>query len=164
MAIVYGLRDKKKKEYFYIGCTRKSVHTRLSEHLAMIRTGYKKNRHFVNKVNKIGVSNIVADVIEVTSNGMQFEREEYWIKYFLGIGYKLVNIVHNTISPDIFAKIGNMYSFERNQSWINEWYEQYKSTGVFPLVAYDEEYSDLISAAQFELLKICDNLEQNSTF
>ena len=89
---IYGLRDKSKTDYFYIGSTKHSLEHRLSQHLAYTRLGYNKNRHFEHKLNQIGPENIVIELIETTSEEFRYEREHALIREYLDRGVKLTNI------------------------------------------------------------------------
>jgi len=99
MSVIYGLRAKDSDQYFYIGSTRHTANRRLSGHLSAIRHGTKRNRHFVNKANKVGLDNIVVDVLEETTREQQFEREKWWIQDMLAQGVNLVNRVYVDIHP-----------------------------------------------------------------
>lgn len=94
MAFVYGFRAKDSNKYFYVGSTKYSIEHRFKQHLDSIRRGRNKNRHFVNKINKVKPENIVIDVIEECTTSVRFEREYAHIQHLLTDGHPLTNIVY----------------------------------------------------------------------
>lgn len=92
MAYVYGLRAKDSAEYFYIGSTKHSLEHRFKQHLDMIRLGRNNNRHLVNKVNKIGVGNIIIEPIHTCGEVERFDVEYQTIHEYLANGAKLTNV------------------------------------------------------------------------
>ena len=94
-AIVYGLRESKSKFYFYVGSTKKNKAHRLQAHLQDSINRRHPNRHLQNKINKVGVKNVVIDVLVTCDEISRWEIESRWIKYFNSLGHPLVNIMHN---------------------------------------------------------------------
>ena len=94
-AAVYGLREKGQNKYFYVGCTVHNPQSRLRRHIEEAIGDYHSNKHFANKVKKIGADNIVCDILEETLRGQHFAVEKKWIKKLKADGHKLVNKIHN---------------------------------------------------------------------
>jgi hypothetical protein len=100
-AAVYGLRAKDSDLYFYVGCSRHDPQDRLVEHLSQAKGGYHANKHFTNKVKKIGSKNVVCDVLELVQPGEQFVAEKTWIEKLKTNGHNLVNRIHNEIEYEV---------------------------------------------------------------
>lgn len=149
MAVVYGLRAKGSDQYFYIGCTGKTAEERWNDHRHYM--AYNSNRHFVNKVNKIGAGNVVVDTLEVTPVGQQFVREEWWIKHLTASGTKLTNLVHNGFEME-WKREARKYSLKANWEWALRWYKDYQAG--FVLKASRPEHSDSVDAAQSVLAEV----------
>lgn len=98
-SIVYGIRDKQSNLYFYVGSTKHSIEHRWDQHLAYIRYGYNKNRHFVSKLNKVGIDNVAIDILCECDTEDQFSNEATIIQSFIALGHPLTNKMHN---PDVF--------------------------------------------------------------
>lgn len=95
-AIIYGLRSKSSKLYFYIGSTKFSKSYRLDQHINDIKKNRNNNHHFCNKALKIGLQNIVSDVLVTCSESNRWQTEDNWINYFLALGHPLTNHYHNS--------------------------------------------------------------------
>lgn len=156
MGYVYGLRGKDDSQYFYIGTTKFSPEKRLKQHLYSVSTDANNNKHFVNKVRKIGMSNIVVDVIETCANSERFEREEFWIKKYLSDGIKLTNLVHNGIDPKTLRGIASKYSLANNWQWALNWYHDYKQG--WSIVPDDDPYAKQLRLAQIRLADIVESV------
>lgn len=99
MCVIYGLRARDSKTYFYIGSTKFTAEYRLRQHLDYIRTGHQTNRHLAHTVRKIGPDNIVVDVIEEVSPEDRFEREKEIIEAYVRQGNELTNLIYNGYAP-----------------------------------------------------------------
>lgn len=94
MPYIYGLRPKDCDQYFYIGSTKFSPEQRWSSHISYVKHGLNKNRHFVNKLNQIGIDNVVVDTLAECSKEERFELEYSMVQDYLNHGHKLTNIIH----------------------------------------------------------------------
>jgi hypothetical protein len=97
MAVIYGIRPRAEKTYFYIGSTRYGAEKRFGDHMSLVRTGKHHNPHFQNKVKKLNFD-VVCDVIQEVEESEQFDVEEKVIKQYVKDGNKLVNRMHNGYS------------------------------------------------------------------
>lgn len=95
MATIYGIRAKNSDLYFYVGSTKYSAEHRLKQHLDYIRLGHNKNRHFVNKINLVGIENLALDTLEECNELSRWEIEYRWINQLLAGGHPLTNIKLN---------------------------------------------------------------------
>lgn len=102
-AVVYGLRESGTDRYFYVGCTKHDPEYRKQAHIAQVLSGWHSNRHFANKVKKIGPGNVVCDILEVTELGGQWGAEKRWIDQLKREGHRLVNRIHNDIGYDVLG-------------------------------------------------------------
>lgn len=137
-ASIYGLRAIDSGLYFYVGSTEKSPLVRLSTHLRDVVNGRHKNKHFVNKVKKLGFDNIACDVLALTDKVNRWDVEKYWIVNLIESGHKLVNRIHN----DIQYKI-------TNGKLSREEYEQLKQileNKVAPINEFELELCNTIKA------------------
>lgn len=155
MAIVYGLRAKDSSDYFYIGCTKRPLSVRFQQHIRDIKARRHLNNHLIHKANKIGLDNIIADVLEETTDADKFEREQYWIDKHIKDGVKLTNIVLNN-DDQKFAALGRKYSLRRNWDWAVAWYYDYKRGIV--LIPNDDKYAEMAQLAQARLAEIIEQL------
>jgi len=102
MATIYGLRQTDDTTYFYVGSTKRTAEHRFKAHLAEVRQGTHKNRHFVNKVKSIGEQNIVCDVLQEIPDALRFDIERTWIQRLIDQGHKLVNRMYVDVDPAVF--------------------------------------------------------------
>lgn len=102
MAYVYGLREREFAQYFYVGSTKFEVEYRVSQHLYEVEHGTHANAHFLNKVNRIGLSNVVFDILDEVNEEMRYICESDWIDKLLNDGHPLVNWCYN---PDRFTRV-----------------------------------------------------------
>lgn len=93
IARVYGIRSKNTTDYFYIGSTKHSLEIRLKGHIDAIKRGNNKNRHFTNKVKRVGIENLVIELIEECAEEIRFIREYEIIGEYLRRGISLTNKV-----------------------------------------------------------------------
>jgi predicted GIY-YIG superfamily endonuclease len=93
MAVIYGIRPRAEKNYFYIGSTKYDAESRFAHHLSAARNDNHPNKYFQNKTKKLGFD-VAVDVIETVDDSIQFEREERLIKKYAK-KHKLVNRMHN---------------------------------------------------------------------
>lgn len=101
-ATVYALRDKRKREVFYVGVTAYSADNRLADHLNSVKNGTHLNKHFANKVRKIGAENVECIVLEQPPMAKRWDREREWIER-LSKKHKLTNRIHNGIMYDALS-------------------------------------------------------------
>lgn len=148
---IYGLRVTGSDRYFYVGCTGIAVQERWKQHQEYIRAGLNRNRHFVNKVKKVGADNVVVDVLEEVATGLH-EREKWWIEYLVANGHKLTNLVHNGYEQPIWHGASQKYSLRANWKWAQSWFADYES-GVVLHPEKVEEHS-LVLMAQGALADI----------
>ena len=159
MATIYGIRKIGNEHPFYIGCTIHDINARFKQHIYSVSALQHPNKHFQNKVKKIGIDNVEVYVIESVKSGKQFDREEYWIAKYLGDGVKLTNIIHNTINPKMYM-VGRKYSLARNWEWLLLWYDNYKLYGSW--IAHKPELQEKIDDAQLYLANVIEQLRHLS--
>jgi len=157
MAVVYGLRAKDSDQYFYVGCTKHTAERRLAGHLEAIRNKTMRNRHFVHKAKKIGLENIVADVLEETTEADRFSREEWWIKHLLASGAKLVNRIHNDVDPEQFDTPDDWPSWDYLK-WALEWHKEYKAGRR--LEAVNPDNTEIVELCQRKLAEFMTQNEE----
>lgn len=102
MAFIYGLRAKGDDRYFYVGSTKLEIERRLSQHLHEVMNGTHMNPYFLNKAKKIGVDNIVSEVLEEVDEALRFTKETDWIQGLFDANHPLVNFCHN---PDRYHRV-----------------------------------------------------------
>lgn len=98
---IYGLRAKNSTELFYVGSTKFLPDDRLKAHLYEVETGTHKNKHFANKVKKIGLSNVVVDILEEVTEVDRWRKEQERIANLVRSGVKLTNRIHNGVNFEI---------------------------------------------------------------
>lgn len=92
MPKIYGIRALNGSVYIYIGSTKHEVQKRFEEHLYQIKSDIHINKHFARKARKIGLDNLVVDVIEECPEDVRFVREHDLINDYLKNGHPLTNI------------------------------------------------------------------------
>lgn len=102
-AYIYGLRDKSSDRYFYIGSTRKILRARLTEHLGNMRRGTHTD-YFSNAARKIGVENIVIDLLDTVTAADRFTREYEIIQIYRAEGHRLANVMHTSADERRYHK------------------------------------------------------------
>ncbi len=142
-AWIYGLRARNSTQYFYVGCTRESVIERFEQHLYDVKHGFHKNKHFVNKVRKIGFDNIAYDILETVNLSNQFQAERQWIKKLISEGHKLVNRIHNEIH----------YSLVTERKLTREEYWMWCKFVELPPPSYSSPFLNELSPLIHETLK-----------
>jgi hypothetical protein len=98
---IYGLRAKDSTELFYVGSTKFLPDDRLKAHLYEVEAGTHKNRHFANKVRKIGLKNVVVDILEEVTEVERWHKEQERIANLVACGVKLTNRIHNGVNFEI---------------------------------------------------------------
>jgi hypothetical protein len=89
---IYGLRANGCSDYFYVGSTKRTVTVRLRQHLDSAKHKRTVNKHLEAKILKIGLANVVCDVLEETSTENRSGCEYSWIAKLREHGQKLANI------------------------------------------------------------------------
>lgn len=87
---IYGLCDPRTQRVRYIGKA-KSLHKRLYYHLTTSQLNTKT--HKINWIKKLLANNLIPKIIvieKVNDNNWQ-AREQYWIKYYNDLGFRLTN-------------------------------------------------------------------------
>lgn len=102
MAFIYGLRAKEDDRYFYVGSTKFEIEHRLSQHLYEVVNGTHMNPYFLNKAKKIGIDNIVSEVLEEVDEALRYTKETDWIQRLFDADHPLVNFCHN---PDRYHRL-----------------------------------------------------------
>lgn len=69
------------KNKSYIGCTSRSINTRISEHKCFALTK-KYNLKFHKAIRKYGINNFKFEILEIINKQNCYKREKYWIKKF----------------------------------------------------------------------------------
>jgi excisionase family DNA binding protein len=93
LASVYGLKDRRNDEFFYIGMST-DPHSRYGEHLSLrgkARMSAKGLR--ILDMRKDGLLPELVIFEQDISAEYALDRERYWMNYHLGIGAPLTNIV-----------------------------------------------------------------------
>jgi len=138
---IYVLRNPlKDNEIFYVGQTFMSLENRLSGHLS----GTGSNREKINYIKEIvdAGSRPIIESIEVIRGTcyidkmMVNEREFYWIRYYLTIGCKLLNVAGISNSAKCHEYHGYLSSLKRGETSYHYYYCG-KTAGGYEV--YDEE-------------------------
>lgn len=87
--IIYALIDPRDDSVRYIGLT-EYPDIRLKQHVQ--GDGNIPKRKWINELNRLGLSPIMQTIETVRTLADAFEREGYWIQYYLSAGARLVNI------------------------------------------------------------------------
>jgi predicted GIY-YIG superfamily endonuclease len=90
MQIIYALIDPRDKFEFYIGRT-DDLFRRFKEHLSCVGTNEEKNAR-IRELQSLYLVPIMATVELVENDGFAGRREAYWIRHYLSMGRKLLNI------------------------------------------------------------------------
>lgn len=101
VAYIYGLKEKDADTYFYVGSTKFQPEKRLKSHIYNIKHKLHLNKHFMNKVKKIGFDNVFLDVLQTTTKERRWMVEKQWIELLVKKGHQLVNRIHNGINYQI---------------------------------------------------------------
>src|SRR5260370_31240290 len=86
---IYALIDPRDDSIRYVGLT-EYPDIRLKQHI--LGDGNIPKRKWVSELNRLGLSPIMQTIETVQSLPEAFEREGYWIQYYLNIVARLVNI------------------------------------------------------------------------
>lgn len=155
-AYVYGLRDKESLKYFYVGCTKHNPQERLKDHLYQAVTDTHSNKHFANKVKKIGADNVVCDVLETVPQGEQWIAEKQWIERLLLDGHRLVNRIHNELNYEI----GGMVPPTRTQyEWVKKFISNPPPVVSHPVPDIEGLLQELVCEYQKTLEVLTNHLE-----
>lgn len=100
-ALLYGFFADGEDVPFYIGSTRHSIRKRAAHHIALVQSNTHSNRHFLNKMRKLGIENVTCIELARICFSDQFNAERVLIKWSLGRGVKLTNKIHNGIDFDV---------------------------------------------------------------
>lgn len=88
---IYVLVDPRTNKIRYIGQT-KRPQARLTQHNSSTKTGvdFSPRVVWIQRLHTLNLSPLM-DIIEITTNDLADEREQFWIRYLHGKGYKLLN-------------------------------------------------------------------------
>lgn len=100
-ASIYGIYKVGSDVPFYIGSTRYDKERRFYNHISLVKNEAHQNKHFSNKVKKIGIDNVEVRLIHSVENAQQFFAEKELIEWALDCDIKLTNRIYNGISWDI---------------------------------------------------------------
>lgn len=117
---IYGLRQKGADKFFYVGCSKYPPASRLSAHIADVMNGRHLNKHFANKVKKIGVGDVEFVTLEKTDEHRRFRAEIKWIDKLKSEGHKLVNRIHNEDEQAYAQYFGDEPTREQITSIVNK--------------------------------------------
>lgn len=86
---IYSLIDPRDDTVKYIGLT-EYPDIRLKQHI--MGDGNIPKREWINELEKLGLAPVMRTIEMVHTLSEAFNREAYWIQYYLGRGVRLVNI------------------------------------------------------------------------
>ena len=101
-AYIYILKDDAGNAPFYVGSTL-YPEKRKQDHLTAVRLGNNSNKHFCNKVRKVGLDSVVLEVIEETDDVSRWDRESAWIQHYVDAGISLTNRYHNGFEYEVIC-------------------------------------------------------------
>jgi excisionase family DNA binding protein len=91
---VYALGDPRTQQIRYIGIA-KDVFKRYAQHLNYPHPNDAKNA-WMTEVKRAGIVPTLAILESGIEEDVVYEREKYWIQYYLALNAPLTNIIHNT--------------------------------------------------------------------
>lgn len=93
LASVYGLKDRRNDEFFYIGMSA-DPYARYGEHI-MIRTAKNAKESRILDMRKDGILPELVIFEKDIPRLSAFKQEAYWIRYFQDLGISLTNCMQN---------------------------------------------------------------------
>jgi excisionase family DNA binding protein len=98
---VYGLGDPRTGELRYIGIA-EDVYKRYAQHLTAAHEDEEKDE-WMNDLKSVGVIPTLAILESDIPDFLIYERQKYWIQYYLSQGAPLLNIPHALASMEVPA-------------------------------------------------------------
>lgn len=133
---IYIIKNPLTNEVFYVGQTMQDLKTRLSGHISEEGGVNKEKSNYIKEIIAQGQSPIIQEVETIHTTcyidkASVHERENYWIKYYKGIGCKLLNLA----TPQGHEYQHYLSSIKRGET---SWHYYYCGRTVGGIEIYDE--------------------------
>lgn len=154
---IYILKNPITGEVFYVGQTMQDLQTRLSGHIG--ETGANREKiHYIKEIIEQGQRPTIHEVETIHTTcyidkASVHERENYWIKYYKGIGCKLLNVA----TPQGHEYLNYLSSIKKGET---SWHYYYCGKTVGGIEVYDEKR---IVADGFKFPQSVTNNQQDSS-
>jgi len=134
---IYTLRNPINNEIFYVGQTFQTLVERLHGHLNETGGSNRDKINYIKTLVDNGYKPIIEEIETIHSTcyidkASINERESYWIKYYRGIGCKLLNIA----KPKNYEYQDYLSSIKKGES---KWHYYYCGKTVSGMEVYDEK-------------------------
>jgi excisionase family DNA binding protein len=93
MPSVYALSDPRTDEIRYVGIAQ-DIYQRYAQHLSQIPSSNEKKEAWISELRAAGIVPRLIVFEANVSKTIIYEREAYWIQYYLARGEKLTNIIY----------------------------------------------------------------------